>query len=57
MIGQSQLECVDNIKDLGVTFDGKLKFTDHANDKINKVYGMLEITVLNEISVQCHGIV
>ncbi len=46
-MGQSQLECVDNIKDLGVTFDGKFKFTEHVNDKVNKAYGMLGIIKRN----------
>jgi len=41
-MGQNQLENVDSIKDLGVTFDVKLRFSDHINDKVNKAYGMLE---------------
>ncbi len=36
MMGPTQLEGVDNMKDLGVTFDANLKFTDHINDKVNK---------------------
>ena len=44
---QSQLEKADNIKDLGVTFDDNLKFTDHVNEKTNKAYGMLGIIKRN----------
>jgi len=47
MMGPSQLEAVDNMKDLGVTFDVNLKFTDHVNDKVNKAYGMLGIIKRN----------
>ncbi len=47
MMGPSQLESVDNMKDLGVIFDANLKFTDHINDKVNKAYGMLGIIKRN----------
>ena len=32
---------LDKIKDIGVYFDAKLDFKDHARKKINKVYMML----------------
>ena len=35
------LERLDCIKDLGVTFDSKLKFDRHINDKVNKAYSIL----------------
>ncbi len=47
MMGQNQLENVDSIKDLGVTFDVKLRFSDHINDKVNKAYGMLGVIKRN----------
>jgi hypothetical protein len=34
---------VDSIKDLGVTFDSKLRFDIHINEKVKKAYSMLGI--------------
>ena len=33
-----QLEELQSIKDLGVTFDSQLKFDKHIDDKVNKAY-------------------
>ena len=41
--GFDELECVDEIKDLGVIIDGDLSFESHINDKINKAYQMIGI--------------
>jgi len=41
------LEHVEVMKDLGVKFDSKLKFTDHMNEKINKAYGILGVIKRN----------
>ena len=38
-----RLEEVDEIKDLGVTYDSLLLFDKHISQKINKAYTMLEI--------------
>jgi len=38
-----ELEKLSSIKDLGVTFDSKLKFNLHIIDKVNKAYSMLGI--------------
>ena len=35
-IGNEKLEKVNNIKDLGVTFDKNLKFKEHISEKISK---------------------
>ena len=35
------LDHLDSIKDLGVTFDSKLKFDKHINEKVNKSYSVL----------------
>ena len=35
------VENIENIKDLVVTFDNKLKFDKHINNKINAAYQML----------------
>ena len=32
----SVLKHLDSVKDLGVTFDSKLKFDHHNNEKVNK---------------------
>jgi len=37
------VENIENIKDLGVTFDTKLKFDKHINNNINTAYQMLGI--------------
>ena len=49
------LEQVEVMKDLGVKFDSKLKFTDHINEKINKAYGILGLIKRNfkYISEKC----
>ena len=41
------LEQVEIMKDLGVKFDSKLKFSDHINDKINKAYVILGLIKRN----------
>ena len=41
------LEHLDSIKDLGVTFDSKLKFDLHINEKVNKAYSLLGLTHRN----------
>ena len=43
------VENIANIKDLVVTFDNKLKFDKHINNKINAAYQMLEIVKRNFI--------
>jgi len=43
------VEYIENIKDLGVTFDNKLKFDKHINNKINTAYQMLGIVKRNFI--------
>ena len=45
----SGVENIENIKDLGVTFDNKLKFDKHTNNKINTAYQMLKIVKRNFI--------
>ena len=35
--GEMNVQKVKTEKDLGVTFDQNLKFTDHINNKVNKV--------------------
>jgi len=35
------IEKIESIKDLGVTFDNKLKFGDHINNEISTAYQML----------------
>ena len=42
-LGFVQLECVDSIKDLGVTFDSDMSFKSHIYEKINMAYRMLGI--------------
>ena len=43
------VETIENIKDLGVTFESKLKFDKHLNNKINTAYEMLSIVKINFI--------
>ena len=43
------IEKIESIKDLGVTFDNKLKFDDHINNKISTAYQMLGIVKRNFI--------
>ena len=35
-ISSDAVEKIESIKDLGVTFDNKLKFDEHINNKIKK---------------------
>ena len=42
-INSIELENLDSIKDLGVTFDSQLNFVTHINDKVNKAYSILGI--------------
>jgi hypothetical protein len=42
-IDDYELEKLYEIKDLGVTFDSKLKFTAHINDKVNKAFSVLGV--------------
>jgi len=37
-ISSDAVEKIESIKDLGVTFDNKLKFDEHINNKIKKAY-------------------
>ena len=41
-IRNENLEKVDKIKDLGVTFDKSLKFKEHISEKTSKVYSVLK---------------
>ena len=41
VIDDKKIKRTDNMKDLGVTFDTKLKFDKHMDDKINIAYVML----------------
>jgi len=41
------LECVDQIRDLGVLIDERLAFSNHIQDKINKAYAMLGVIKRN----------
>ena len=43
------MKILKNIKDLGVTFDNRLKFDKHINNKINTAYQMLGIVKRNFI--------
>jgi len=43
------VENIENIKDLVVTFDNKLKFDKHINNKINAAYQMLGMVKRNFI--------
>ena len=38
-----ELANTDYVSDLEVRFDSKLSFMNHINDKVNKVYGILDI--------------
>ena len=42
-IGNEQIERVEHITDLGVTFDPQLKFNLHIKEKVNKAYSRLGI--------------
>ena len=46
-LGFVQLESVDSMKDLGVTFDNDMSFKGHIYDKINMAYKMLGIISRN----------
>ena len=43
------LKILKILKDLGVTFDNRLKFDKHINNKINTAYQMLGIVKRNFI--------
>jgi len=43
----SVLEHLEYIQDLGVTFDSKLKFDYHINEKVNKSYSVLGLIYRN----------
>jgi len=43
------LKKIESIKDLGVTFDNKLKFDEHINNQIKKAYQTLGIIKINFI--------
>ena len=43
----SVLDHLDSIKDLGLTFDSKLKFDHHINKKVNKFYSVLGLIYRN----------
>jgi hypothetical protein len=42
-----EIEELNSIKDLGVTFDANLKFDQHINEKVNKAYSFLGIIKRN----------
>ena len=46
-IRNENLEKVDKIKDLGVTFDKSLKFKEHISEKISKAYSVIGIIKRN----------
>ena len=48
-ISGETIDKIESIKDLGVTFDNKLKFDDHIYNKISKAYQMLGIVKRNFI--------
>ena len=48
-ISRDAVEKIESIKDLGVTFDNKLKFDEHINNKIKKAYQTLGIIKRNFI--------
>ena len=41
VLDDQKIKRTESMKDLGVTFDTKLKFDKHIDDKINKAYVML----------------
>ena len=43
MIENHKLDKINEIKDLGVTFDTKLKFKAHINDKVNRAFSVLGV--------------
>ena len=43
----TNLERLENFKDLGVLFDSKLKFGEHIQEKINKAYNILGVIKRN----------
>ena len=42
-IDENELEEINEIKDLGVIFDSKLKFATHINEKVNKAFSVLGV--------------
>ena len=56
-VSGKDVEKVDKIKDLGVTFDSILKFDEHIDIKINKAYQMLGIIKRNFVYLTPHSFV
>ena len=54
---QIELENVNSIKDLGVSFDSRLKFDQHVHEKINKAYGILGIIKRNFRDLSTHAFI
>jgi len=48
-VSDTVIDKVDKIKDLGIVFDCRLKFGEHIDAKINRVYQMLGIIKRNFI--------
>jgi len=48
-ISDNVIKQVEQIKDLGVVFDSKLKFDEHIHVKINKAYQMFGVIKRNFI--------
>jgi len=46
-INNTELENIESIKDLGVTFDSSVKFSLHINEKINRAYSILGVIKRN----------
>jgi len=46
-INNTELENIESIKELGVTFDSRFKFSLHINEKINKAYSILGVIKRN----------
>jgi len=46
-VNKTELENIQSIKDLGITFDSHLKFGIHINEKINKAYSVLGVIKRN----------
>jgi len=46
-VSDTKLQEVHTVKDLGVTFDEQLQFSDHCYDKIKKAYSMLGLIKRN----------
>ena len=48
-IDENELEKINEIKDLSVIFDSKLKFAAHINEKVNKAFSVLGVINRNFI--------